>query len=519
MSKKFTSTIAGASLLITSVGLISRGFGFIREATYAGKFGLQNQFDIYLIGAVVPIIINTAILYLSQNYFIPAYHKKQQLGKAEAGIFFKNTFWQFVSVSILLSTVLYALSSTIISLYLGNSSSADTNLALSVFQIFLFTIPFNAGTSIFASYMQAEFNFKAPAISNLFLNISIITLVILFSADWGIFTIPIGYLTGSLLQFTYLFFNVKKQNEFSLLSFNFRIFRFENTNRMIFLIVLIEVFNQLYILIDRYFYSDVNHGGIASLNYATVLFTLPISIFSLALSTAIFPQLSQSFNANNHELLQHHFNRGLRINIFIFMPITFIFIFFGDGIIKLLYERGQFTTSDTLMTYGILKIYALGFLFYAPYAVVNKMIYGAGLIKQLLIISIFIFLLKIILNFGLVNSLNTEGLALATTICYISISLIGYLIIQYKLKIKGTKEIVLSGLLLIFSAFIAFFISQQVTSLVKVSAVITFILNFIVFISVYWLNVHFVNHEEYLWVKNLYYQMLGESRSGYKNEE
>ncbi len=95
MSKKFTSTIAGASLLITSVGLISRGLGFIREATYASKFGLQNQFDIYLIGAVVPIIINTSILYLSQNYFIPAYHQKQQVSKEEAKVFFNNTFWTF----------------------------------------------------------------------------------------------------------------------------------------------------------------------------------------------------------------------------------------------------------------------------------------------------------------------------------------------------------------------------------------------------------------------------------------
>ena len=43
MSKKFTSTIAGASILITGVGLISRGFGFIREVVYANNFGLQKS--------------------------------------------------------------------------------------------------------------------------------------------------------------------------------------------------------------------------------------------------------------------------------------------------------------------------------------------------------------------------------------------------------------------------------------------------------------------------------------------
>ncbi len=395
------------------------------------------------------------------------------------------------------------LSSSIISLYLGNSSLSSKEIALKVFQIFLITIPFNAGNSVFISYMQAEFKFKSPAISNLFLNISIIFLVLFFSSNWGIFTIPLGYVVGILLQFSYLFFNVKKLHAFSFSNFSLKIFHFEKANRVIIFIVFIEVINQLYILIDRYFYSDVNAGGIASLNFATVLFTLPVAIFSLALSTAIFPQLSQSFNSNNHELLQHHFNRGLRIIIFIFMPVTFVFIFFGDGIVKMLYERGQFTANDTVMTFSILKIYAFSFLFFAPYAVINKMIYGAGLIKQLLLVSIFIFLLKVVLNFSFVKSLNTEGLALGTTICYAAISLIGYLIVKYKVKIGGTKEILVNGLLLIISATIALFISKQIESLIHTTMLIDVILNIILFVGVYWINIHFIGHEEYLWVKNM----------------
>ncbi|MDR3626627.1 MAG: hypothetical protein P4L45_07330, partial [Ignavibacteriaceae bacterium] len=64
MAKKFTSTIAGASLLITVVGLISRGMGFIREIIFANFFGLSADYDIYLIGTVLPVAINTIIIYL-----------------------------------------------------------------------------------------------------------------------------------------------------------------------------------------------------------------------------------------------------------------------------------------------------------------------------------------------------------------------------------------------------------------------------------------------------------------------
>ena len=74
MSRKFTSTVAGASLLLATLGLLSRGIGFIREVVFASYFGLGKNYDIYLVGAVLPITIDTIIFYLVQNYFIPSFH-------------------------------------------------------------------------------------------------------------------------------------------------------------------------------------------------------------------------------------------------------------------------------------------------------------------------------------------------------------------------------------------------------------------------------------------------------------
>src|SRR4030066_1265808 len=105
MSKKFTSTIAGAAILITGVGLVSKGFGFLREVVYANNFGLQTNFDIYLIGAVLPITLNTSVIYLAQNYFIPAYHNKLSLGKDKAEKFFSNTFWFFLILAGILTLI------------------------------------------------------------------------------------------------------------------------------------------------------------------------------------------------------------------------------------------------------------------------------------------------------------------------------------------------------------------------------------------------------------------------------
>ena len=67
MNQKFTSTIAGASIFISIVGLLSRGLGFIREMIFANNFGLETEFDLYLVGAVLPISIKSVILYIKRD--------------------------------------------------------------------------------------------------------------------------------------------------------------------------------------------------------------------------------------------------------------------------------------------------------------------------------------------------------------------------------------------------------------------------------------------------------------------
>ena len=104
---------------------------------------------------------------------------------------------------------------------------------------------------------------------------------------------------GNFLRLGYLI--IKTYNKINLQITN--LFKWEKLSGFAaatFLItILIESISQLFLLADRYFYPYVDKGGIASLNYAMNLFILPVSIISVALSTAIFPSFSQSFNNKN----------------------------------------------------------------------------------------------------------------------------------------------------------------------------------------------------------------------------
>ncbi len=215
MKQKFTSTIAGASIFISIIGLLSRGLGFIREMIFANNFGLGTEFDLYLVGAVLPITINSIILYIGQNYFVPGFQKLNSSKSEAAQKYYKQSFIVFVGVGLLISIILFLASDIIIDFYMHLAPTESKGTATIIFRFFLLTIPFSAAISIFSALLQAVYEFKYPAISILFLNISIISIIFLFTDNIGIYVIPVGYLLGTFYNFVIYLLN--QENIFSLI--------------------------------------------------------------------------------------------------------------------------------------------------------------------------------------------------------------------------------------------------------------------------------------------------------------
>lgn len=456
MPKKFSSTVAGGSLIITLAGVISRGFGFIRELIYATIFGLQADYEVFLVGSILALSINTAVYYLAQNYFIPSYIKYSK-DRVKADDFFVNTFWIFVFLSFVFSAVLFLLTPVVINSYMNYElSSYLRGTAFSIFKILLITIPLNAAYSILTAYLQAKFDFKSPALSSLFLNITIIVLVLIFNELFGVLSIAAGYLLGTLFQLLFLFLILEKQERLLLLKINFNVRRVSKLDQVLAFTILVEAINQIYPLIDRYFYNDVERGGIAALNYASNVFILPISIISIAISTAMFPGLSENLRTKSLTDLFEKLKNFFSVNLFLFVPVTFIFFFYGEPIIRLLFQRGEFSLNGTLMTADVLKFYSISLIFYSAYAVLNKLMYGGNLVKQLLIIVLAGLILKISLNFTLVDLMKQNGLALSSSVSYIFFFAASFAISVRKIRMEG-KDLFYSGFLFpVLNALLSF---------------------------------------------------------------
>lgn len=491
--KSFVSTVAGASIILALISIFSKGIGFFREVLYASAFGLNKEFDLFLVSAAIPFTINTAVIYIGQHYFIPAYHKFKKESEIKAKNFFNSSFYLFIIGGILLSVILGLLSNEILNIFINQKTGEVKDLAVNLFLLFLITIPLNAGVSVLSSYLQSEYHFALPAFAQLLVNLTIILMVILLSSSINIYVLPLSFIIGNLIALLLLIIYLAK--DLRLTDFHFvKSFKIDHADTLITLII-IEFISLSYPIIDRYFYAQIPSGGIAALNYALTIYTMPVSIFTMALITAIFPKFSEQANENKTELISA-LKKGININIFIIAPMAAILIFNGYDLIKIFYERGQFNASDTKMTELVLIYYSLSLVFYSTYLLAIKLLYSLSMHIWVLILSLTGFAVKIILNFLMVGNFYQNGLALATSIVFILLFIVSFSVSGIKLNVNLNMFNFKRILFAMINVIISYLVSVLFTNLVAIPGLISFFLEIVIFTSVYILNSYFTSEED-----------------------
>ena len=105
--------------------------------------------------------------------------------------------------------------------------------------------------------------------------------------------------------------------------------------------------------VDIFLASMLAVGAVATLTYAQQLYILPISLFGMSVAAAELPELSRR-RGGGTEVLRTRVVRGLEQVAFYVVPTILGFLLVGDVIVGALYERGEFSVTDTAVTWYIL---------------------------------------------------------------------------------------------------------------------------------------------------------------------
>jgi putative peptidoglycan lipid II flippase len=121
---------------------------------------------------------------------------------------------------------------------------------------------------------------------------------------------------------------------------------------------------QISAYVDSWLGSFLGTGAVAALAYAQTLYTLPVSLFGMAVSAAELPAMSSALGSQEEvaDALRRRLTAGLQQIAFFVIPSAVGFVLLGDVIVATIYHTGHFQQADVIFVWGVLAGSAVGLL-------------------------------------------------------------------------------------------------------------------------------------------------------------
>jgi putative peptidoglycan lipid II flippase len=121
---------------------------------------------------------------------------------------------------------------------------------------------------------------------------------------------------------------------------------------------------QISAYVDSWLASFLGTGAVAALAYAQTLYTLPVSLFGMAVSAAELPAMSSALGSDSEiaNALRERLMYGLRQIAFFVIPAAVGFVLLGDVIVATIYRSGHFQRTDVLFVWAVLAGSSTGLL-------------------------------------------------------------------------------------------------------------------------------------------------------------
>ena len=424
------------SIFTNSSGiLVSRVLGFIRDLMTASVLGANIYSDIFFVAFKLPNLFRSIFADGAfTQAFIPSYAKSKHKIR-----FSSIVFLQLFGFLIILSLLVMTFSHLVAKAIAVGFDEKTIDLAAPLFAINFYYLPMIFAVTFMAALLQYKRHFATTAYSTALLNVAmIISLLISRNLEQYEITFYLSYgvLAGGFLQILVHLYAIKKLNLCKI--FTFRKHKQKEENKFyknFFSATFGSSTIHISAFIDTWLASYLVSGSISYLYYANRIFQLPLAIFAIATSIALFPMVARAIKNKEEDTALRLMKKSALILFALLSISTFIGIVFNDFIIKLLFERGEFTSSDTQNTAFILAMYLIGLLPFGLAKIFSLWLYAKE--QQFLTAKISMYSLScnIIFSLILIKPFGAAGLAFAGTIG-------GFVLFFLTLKAFGFKKFI-----------------------------------------------------------------------------
>jgi len=456
MSEKQNITRAAGILGFATI--LSRIMGMVRDIVVSRLFGAGFATDAFFAAFQIPNMLRRFFAEGAlTSAFIPVFsewhaRKNDQEVRDLASTCFTLLLMVMTGVTIL--GIVF--SPVIISIMFPGFRAIPAKFDLTVFlnRLMFPYIFFISLVALCMGILNTVRHFFMPAISTVFLNLSIIGCAVLLHARFSVpvFALAVGVILGGIIQFL-IQLPVLYKKGFPLY------FRFDPKHpavRRIALLMVPSVFGvgvyYLNITVGNILASLLPQGSVSYLYYAQRLFEFPQGIFTASVAQAVLPSMSRQASAGDIEQLKESLNYGLRLILFITIPATIGLMICSIPIFSTLFMGGAFDFGKAVNSAYALFAYSCGLSLVAMVRILVPAFYALKDTRTPVVIAFIAFLFNVLFSLLLMGPFQHVGLALASSLSSLCNMILLFWHLRKKIGPFGAKRIIVTGIKTLFAS-------------------------------------------------------------------
>lgn len=411
--------------------LCSRIFGFFRDICMASSLGAGIYSDIFFIAFKLPNLFRRVFGEgaFTQSFLPSFIHARYK------GIFALSIGAIFGFSLLVLSLIVFFFSPFFTKLLAFGFSSETITLAAPIVSINFWYLLLVFFVTFLSTLLQYKNVFWVNAYNTALLNIAMI-LALLFAHDQDklsmVYMLSYGVLIGGIAQIALHFYPLYRFGFFKLFWLSasksrrflrksgdkYRAFQSDLRSffKQFFPALLGSSTAQLIAFIETLMASFLSFGSISYLYYANRIFQLPLALFAIAISTALFPMVAKAIKNNQEEKALQSMKKAFWFLCISLCVCSLGGIVLSQEIIWILFQRGSFGANDTLITAQVFALYLIGLLPFGLSRIFSLWLYSHKFQGKAAKYSLIALLCGTCMSLLLIKPLGVFGLALSSSL-------------------------------------------------------------------------------------------------------
>ena len=408
---------------ISSMTMLSRVTGLLRESLFARAFGASAYTDAFIIAFRIPNLLRRLFAEGAfSQAFVPILSEyKTQHGEGATKGLVDHVATSLVWATVITSLVGIVAAPVLLLLIAGGLERNPEAFDASVLMTRLM-FPYIACMSFVAlagGVLNTWRQFKIPAFTPVLLNLSFIfaSLVLVNYLEQPIYAMAIAVCVGGLLQVGIQIPALMKIGMLPRISFNpLSGLRDPGVRRMLKKMgpaVFAVSAAQISLLINTSIAASLAEGAVSALQYADRLMEFPTAMLGVALGTILLPSLSKASAENDTHEYSSLLNWGLRLTFLLALPSAVGMAAMAEPLIATLFHYGKFTAAAIGTSAAPLMAYSAGLVGIILVKTLAPAFYARQDIRTPVRIAIGVLVATQLMNLVFVPLFGVAGLALS----------------------------------------------------------------------------------------------------------